>query len=205
MGYTVLYGGTFHPVHNGHVQMAAAAAEWPQADAVWVVPSFSPVHKSAPNAKQMAQHRLQMCKLGFADLPKVQICNIELSEPLSGYTYDTLQRLKELHPQKKFAFLMGTDMLFCLEKWYKAQELLQQMHFLVVLRAGDDAAQMQAAANALQAKYGARITLLPNRVQGVSSTQVRQCLALGQSTEHLLPQKVLEYIQKHNLYTIGEE
>ncbi len=205
MEYTVLYGGTFHPVHNGHTQMAAAVAEWPGTKEVWVVPSFTPVHKSLPDAAQTARHRLQMCKLGFEGIPKVQVCDIELTQPLSGYTYDTLQRLKELYPKKRFAFLMGTDMLFCFERWYKAAELLRQLPLLVVLRAGDDEAKMQLVAKELQAKYGANITLLPQRVQGVSSTQVRQCLALGQSAELLVPQKVLEYISKHGLYAIGEE
>ena len=204
MGYTVLYGGTFHPVHNGHVQMAAAAAEWPQADEVWVIPSFSPVHKAAPNAKQMAQHRLQMCKLGFADLPKVRICDIELAEPLSGYTYDTLQRLKTLYPQKKFAFLVGTDMLFCFERWYKAPQLLQQMHLLVVLRAGDSETQLQAVVSDLQSKYGAKITVLPQNVQGVSSTQVRERLQSGQNVADLVPLGVLQYMQQNGLYGLGE-
>lgn len=205
MKYTVLYGGTFHPVHNGHLQMAAAAAAWPHTQEVWVLPSFSPVHKSSPDAKQNAEHRLQMCRLAFADVPKTSVCDIELRASLSGYTYDTLQSLKALYPQRQFAFLMGTDMLFCFEKWYKASALLQQLVLLVVLRAGDSHLQMEQAADALRQKYGANVVLLPQRVQQVSSTQVRQCLANGQSTADLLPPSVQAYIFAHRLYKTGEE
>jgi nicotinate-nucleotide adenylyltransferase len=208
-----LLGGTFDPVHNGHLRLALDVEQL-GFDEVRLIPNAVPAHRSQPQA--CAEHRLNMLKLALADEPGLRLDPIELqhSDAIS-YSFDTLLHLKQaqadLAQPRVFTWVMGSDAFQGLHKWYCWEDFVNEVNLLVILRPGYpipakgpvyqwyQRTKVANFADLLSSKSGACYSA-DLRVLAISATEIRQLIAEGRSPRYLLPEGVLQYIRKHQLY-----
>ena len=158
-----IYGGTFNPIHRGH--LTAARADALGLDRLLLIPASVPPHKALPQGSADAADRLEMAALACAQLgPVAQALDIELHRTGPSYTVDTLRQLRMEHPEDELWLLMGTDMFLSLERWYHASDILSLAHIGAFDRAhpqpGEDLA---AQKRLLETKYGATVAIIANR------------------------------------------
>ena len=215
MRLQVGYGGTFDPVHNGHVAIACIVRDALAAD-VRLIPAADPPHKGEPHAD--AGHRARMLELAVAGEPGLVVDRRELRREGPSYTIDTLRGLRaELGDQVAIAWLIGSDSLAELHTWHRWRELFTYAHVLAVERAGSrvdavslggDAPQVQAEigprrrpADQLQASPAGGFALLPlPRPRPESSTELRRRLVAGEPWQDWVAPAVAAYIGRHRLY-----
>jgi nicotinate-nucleotide adenylyltransferase len=210
-----LLGGSFDPVHNGHVALGALFANLLKPDELRIIPAGNPWQKSALRASP--EQRVQMLELAFADagLPAT-MDRQEIERTTPTYTIDTLRNVRaQLGPDAAIVFLMGADQLQQLDTWRDWHHLFDLAHIGVAARPGyllTEAALPPAVATELQRRQGS-LEQLRNTSSGhaylaqtlavdISSTQVRAALQRGEHANSLIPRVVLDYIQQHNLYKI---
>ena len=192
-----LLGGTFNPVHEGHLSIAREALRLFALDAVWFIPCAVPPHKPAHNLAAN-EDRLAMLRLALAGEPRFDALPIEFDRPGKSYTVDTVRALQALHPGDGFVFIIGADTLPELHTWHQPLELLSLVRIVTLARPGfvPDAVALQ-----LPPPWPARLLadLRTGDPLDVSSRDVRAKIAAGQ-TLSLVPEPVQRYIQEHNLY-----
>lgn len=197
-----IYGGTYNPPHLGHFRAAAFAKATLQLDRVLMIPTNISPHKQLPDHSPTPQQRLELVRLGCTQFPGLEACDIELRREGASYTWQTVAQLKAEKPDAELFLLMGTDMLLSFHTWREPQRIWQDATLAVLYR-GDEGEipAIQAQKEALEAQ-GARVELVKNPVTDISSTEVRQMLVLGCSSE-FLPGAVEEYIRQHGFYGAG--
>jgi nicotinate-nucleotide adenylyltransferase len=216
-----LLGGTFDPVHKGHLSIACQAAEEAELDQVLFIPAADPPHKAAPGASYWHRVALLETALGRSSLSgsaqdRFAISLLEAELPFPSYTVDTLFELKKRLLNPSCYFIIGADSLLDLHRWYQYQKLLSLTNFIVLSRSGISLATMQAAIERLPGFFspdlsvsqpqrwlrsdGAEVLLLVNRLKGdISSTMIREELRQGRVTEDV-DRRVREYIALEGLY-----
>jgi len=211
----VLYGGTFDPVHYGHLAIARAARDRLQCP-VWLMPAADPPHRPVPGAS--AADRLRMLELAIQDEPGLCIDRRELDRPGPSYTVDTLRELRqEIGPQPALVLLLGADSFLSLPDWHDWQDLFNLTHLIVAGRCGSslDGALADVLAKAACGRWShtsdalmhtpaGRIMCLQQPLHPASATDIRQRLAHGARWAELLPSPVVRYIRKHGLYRSGQ-
>ena len=140
-----VFGGTFNPVHLGHLNCLKSVAEQAGLDKMIVMPDRIPPHKQAEDLAS-SEDRLNMCRLAFADIPCVEISDWELKQEGKSYSVITLRHLKEIYPHDKLFFIMGSDMLLSFEEWYQYKEILSLSALICAPPFGDKAMQRPLAA-----------------------------------------------------------
>ncbi len=198
MKKTVIFGGTFNPVHIGHEVMMKAAAEYENTKEIIIMPDNIPPHKQVGGDFAAAEHRLNMCRLAATGIKGAAVSDYETSKPGKSYTVDTLSELCLLYPEKSFAFVIGGDMLMSFDTWYRYGDILK-MCSLLVFRRTENGQEFDKKVEFLQA-LGAEITVLEVQVPKVSSTEIRRRMLEGASCDGLVSPKVLDYILQNNLY-----
>jgi nicotinate-nucleotide adenylyltransferase len=210
-----LLGGTFNPIHYGHLRMAQELAGALKLAEVRFIPSASPPHKAAPTAS--AQQRAEMVQLAIADNPLFILDTRELDRTGASYTIDTLIALRaELGSKTALCLMMGSDAFTKLDSWHRWHELLDFCHIILVQRPKQQSSakteklsdQMTAFLSAnytenmddLAEKSAGYIHMQAISAQDISATNIREKLAAGSSTKYLVPDNVLTYIQQHLLY-----
>ena len=192
-----LLGGTFNPVHEGHLSIAREALRLFALDAVWFIPCAVPPHKPAHDLAA-TEDRLAMLRLALAGEPRFDALPIEFDRPGKSYTVDTVRALQALHPGDGFVFIIGADTLPELHTWHQPLELLSLVRIVTLARPGfvPDAVALQ-----LPPPWPARLLadLRTGDPLDVSSRDVRAKIAAGQPVS-LVPEPVQRYIQEHNLY-----
>lgn len=193
-----LLGGTFDPVHNGHLALATQVAATSNLDAVWFVPAQrSPLKAHRPTGNR---HRLAMLALALQDHPRFTVSRVDLDRPAPSYTTDTVAAVRAQVGASASLFLIaGADILLDLPDWRDPARLLSLCRVLVAWRPGypqELPASLLAALPAAQS----RMTVLPITMQAVSSTLVRDRVAAGRSIHGLVPPAVAAYIREHRLY-----
>lgn len=215
MRLQVCYGGTFDPVHNGHLAIACAVRDALSAE-VRLIPAADPPHKGEPHAD--AAHRARMLDLAIAGEPGLRVDRRELLRDGPSYTVDTLRELRaELGGQVPIVWLIGSDSLAELHTWHRWRELFGYAHILAVERVGSriDADWLGRDASEVQAEVGPRwrppeqlqatpaggfaVLPLPRR-RPESSTGLRRRLVAGEPWRDWVPVAVAEYIDRHRLY-----
>lgn len=199
MAKTVIFGGTFNPVHLGHVKMAETVSARDEVEEILIIPLKQPVHKSVGNALASEEHRVKMCQLAFLDIPKVVISDIEIKSKEKNYSITTIRKLKEEFPNKEFAFLLGGDSLIEFNKWYQYLEILKEVELYVFGRGSCSKGEFDAALENLR-KDGGRITVIDKEIPNISSSEIRQNLKTNKSLKNIVSLKVAEYIIRHGLY-----
>lgn len=190
-------GGSFNPVHCGHLNMARAALDAGAVERVMFLPSGNPPHKREELADK--RDRLAMVRLALEGEDGMGVLTEEIERDGVIYTVDTLGILRQRLPDCRFHYLIGADTLRVLHTWRRAEDVIALCAFLIALRPGEDEAQTRALADAWRAR-GAQIALLPARRMDVSSTEIRRRLAGGESIDGLVPRQVERYIRAHGLY-----
>ncbi|MBD3320523.1 MAG: nicotinate (nicotinamide) nucleotide adenylyltransferase [Chitinivibrionales bacterium] len=189
--YGVL-GGSFDPVHNGHLAVAQSAFEHFALARVKMVPAGKPPHK-AESVKADAHHRLAMLTIATERFDFIDICAFELSYPGPSYTIDTLTYMKDKHPDSDIYFIIGSDNVTEIPGWYRYTEILAAAVLCVTLRPG-------SAMEIPPQLKDARIKTFPSPMMDISSSQIRENIARGISCETLLPENVKAYIDRNALY-----
>lgn len=193
-----VFGGTFNPVHTGHVRLCRQCMKSLQLDSMLVIPAKIPPHKNASGLAP-EKDRIAMLNRAFAGLP-VTVSDMECRLPGKSYTVRTLRLLKERRPNDDFYLLIGSDMLYTFEQWREYETILSLAHVVAGARQEDE----YLALCEKKASFGAladRITILRIDVTEVSSTEIRARLAAGERPdESQLPKEVLAYIMEKGLY-----
>lgn len=141
-----IYGGSFNPPHCGHAEAAYAVSERLKPDKMLIIPASIPPHKELAGGSPDPAERLELAKLAFADIPNAEVSDIEILREGKSYSADTLEQLMQLYPGAEFTFVMGSDMLFSFEEWYRFRFLLENMTLGVFCRSeGEDARIMEHA------------------------------------------------------------
>ncbi|HWR84065.1 MAG TPA: nicotinate-nucleotide adenylyltransferase [Candidatus Deferrimicrobium sp.] len=190
-----ILGGTFDPVHNGHLWLADEIRIATELDGVLLTPSQK--HPLKQNHCQASfAHRLAMLKLVATDHVGFLVSAIEQEMNLSGYTLDTVTALKRQYPHTRFYFIIGADILGELDRWHNLKALLNEVPMLVGTRPSFDLTQFEG-------DDAGRIEFIPTTPVDISSTDIRARIKGGidKGLEQMVPPKVREYIRKNGLYT----
>lgn len=194
-----IYGGTFSPVHNGHVAAAKAFMEQMWLDILYIIPTGVPPHKTM-KGDATAKDRLEMCRLAFEGMEGVIVSDLEIRREGKSYTVDTLRQLYD--PDGRLFLLMGTDMLLTLDKWREPEEIFRLCYPVYIRREEDgalDAAIMEKI-KTYQEKYGKVVRRIVAPAMEISSTDVRAAVAEGFPIEGAVPSSVAAYIRDRGLY-----
>lgn len=208
-----ILGGTFDPIHFGHLRMAEELREKLGLAQVRFIPAATPPHRASPMID--ARHRSEMVRLAIRGNPAFLLDARELERPGPSYTYDTLTELRaELGDSIPLCLLVGGDAFLGLDTWHRWQELLDLAHIVVAHRPGATPREdnMPAAirdawrrhgtqrAEDLHSSPSGRIFLQPITALDISASAIREALRQGRSTRYLLPESVCDYIHQHHLY-----
>lgn len=194
-----IYGGTFSPVHNGHVAAAKAFMEQMWLDILYVIPTGVTPHKDM-RGDATAADRLEMCRLAFEGIEGVIVSDLEMRREGKSYTVDTLRELYD--PDGRLFLLMGTDMLLTLDKWREPEEIFRLCYPVYIRREEDGAldAAIVEKIKTYQEKYGKVVRRIVAPAIEISSTDVRAAVAEGFPIEGAVPSSVAAYIRDRGLY-----
>ena len=195
MRKTAVFGGTFNPIHNGHLVLGKALAERLGLDRVLLIPTASPPHKQAPHLIA-AQHRLAMCQLAVEGKELFTVSDLEIRRGGKSYTVDTLRALHSKFPDDRFFLLTGADMFLTLQSWREFPEIARLAVLCGVPRNQADIVRLNEHAEVL-ARQGARCVTVNVKPPDVSSTQIRERIRTQKSIKGLVPDAVLEYIKEY--------
>lgn len=195
-----IMGGTFNPIHNGHLFLAEHAYEQAELDYVLFMPTMNPPHK--PEAEVIsAEHRINMVKLAIKSNPNFKLSDLELNRPGLTYTSDTLQILKEKEPETEFYFIVGADSLMMMTQWKDPMTVFALSTIVVGERKNYLPEQLIKQASFLEKTYNGKIILLDMPNIEISSEMIRERIANNKTIRYYVPDEVLSYIKLHNLYT----
>lgn len=197
----LLFGGSFNPIHNGHLAVARAAAEKIGATRTIFIPAAQPPHKAADVAA--GGHRLEMIRLAVAGAPGLEAGDVELRRPGKSYTILTVQEMLAENPDAEICWLIGADTALDLASWHRIEELADLCTFVTVARPGFDLRELDRLAGRLRSDQIDRIrrhTLTGTPLVDVSATEVRRRAARGESLAGLVPEPVERYIRGKGLY-----
>ena len=216
-----ILGGTFDPIHVGHLDAALAAKQALALNEVLIVPSRLTPHKS-PKEQVPWHHRFTMSEIATADIPDMRVSDVGLKMPSSSpsYTSLTLQQLSESgYSSQELFFIIGSDAFSEIEQWHNYPNLIEQSHFVVISRSGLSNVEVRKKIPSLSGRMrtisatkdqiadlnrttkSLSIWLIETKTRNVSSSDVRELLYKNQSTDGLLPAAVRSYISKHHLYS----
>ncbi len=194
-----IMGGTFNPIHNGHIALAQAAYEFCNLDEVWFMPSGVSYLKEQKKIASR-QHRFEMTKLAVQGIPYFNYSDMEICREGYTYTVDTLRSLREMHPDDDFYFIMGADSLFGLPKWREPEAIASMCTLVAVVRDDVDMQQLRSQKLWVEQNMDACVILAPFRKVDISSSDIREKLKNGESVADMIPEEVLRYIERHKLY-----
>ena len=194
-----IYGGSFSPVHNGHVAAAKAFMEQMWLDILYVIPTGVTPHKDM-KGNATAADRLEMCRLAFADMEGVIVSDLEMRREGKSYTVDTLRELYD--PEGRLFLLMGTDMLMTLDQWREPDEIFRLCYPVYIRRETDESLDQAIVEKitSYQEKYGKVVRRIVAPAIELSSTDIRAAVAEDFPIEGAVPPAVAAYIREHNLY-----
>ena len=179
-----IYGGSFSPPHRGHISAVRGFSETVKPDKLLIIPTYEPPHKVLADGVS-ALDRLARCRLAFTDIPHVEGSDLEILREGKSYTSDTLRALTA--PNRKLAFLIGTDMMLTLDAWHEPEVIFSLADLYCVRRESDaDMTLAIARKNEIyNEKFGKTVRILETPIQEVSSTEIRESLSRGDTPEYL--------------------
>lgn len=196
-----IFGGSFDPVHNGHIQLVQAFIKELSLDRALIVPAFVSPFKQE-NKAASPSHRLYMCRLAFESINKTEICDIELRRTGASYTYETLEELKKIYKNDKLFLITGADSFVSIHTWKNPEKIFENAVICGIPRADDDIEALKNQAEYLHT-LGAETEILDSYVMTVSSTQIRGLIKEHKSIKGLVPEEVENYILQNKLYQKG--
>lgn len=194
MKFIGIMGGTFDPIHLGHLVAAECARETASLDEVWFMPTYVSPHKSHSPLASAAQ-RLTMIKLAIEGNPYFHICDWEMKKGGVSYTLDTITSLRQQYPNIQWAWIIGSDMVAHLPQWHRIDELMVQIRFIGLRRPA-----CKWEPDNLPASWKARLMEGVMPQMDISSANIRRQLATGRSVRYVVPDRVRQYIARWGLY-----
>lgn len=195
-----IMGGTFDPIHIGHLILGENAYRQFHLSKVLFMPSGNPPHKTDRKGRASNEERVEMVKYAIASNSHFELSLAEMHEEGFNYTKETLQRLKEVHPDTDYYFIMGADSLFQFEEWKEPDQICSLCTIVVALRDHIEKEKLNCKIEELSGKYHASILKLDTPNIDISSRTIRQWLKTEKSIRYYVPDEVIAYIQKKNLY-----
>ena len=194
-----IYGGTFAPIHNGHVAAAKAFMEQMKLDYLFIIPTYLPPHKQI-DASDDPLYRLKMCELAFEGTDGVVISDVEIARGGKSYTYDTLKELER--PDTRLFLLCGTDMVLTFDKWYRYEDILKMCYPTYVRRENDPllTKRIIAKIGEYYEKHGVMFRRIITDPIELTSTEIRRAVRDGRDISGMVPARVAEFIQNNGLY-----
>lgn len=182
-----IYGGSFNPIHIGHTSLAQSLVHQGLVDEVWLLVSpLNPLKQNAKGDIASYTHRLRMARIATSGIEGVRVSDFEKRLPVPSYTVHTLEALSKAYPQHQFSLVIGADNWMSFDKWYKAEEIKERYPILVYRRPGYEANDVECVDTPLF---------------DISSTQIRNAISEGASTDGMISDRVREYIDSHHLYS----
>lgn len=195
-----IMGGTFDPIHMGHLILGEQSYEQLGLEKVLFLPAGNPPHKRNRAGRASDEQRVQMVQLAISDNPHFELCLAEMEESGYTYTYHTLEELKKQNPDTDYYFIIGADSLFAFDTWMEPMRICQACTLVVAVRDHASYAEIQQEIHRLSAVYGGTFTVLDTMNIDVSSHLVRQWMAEGKSLKYYVPDSVISYMKTHGIY-----
>ncbi|MBO5204086.1 MAG: nicotinate (nicotinamide) nucleotide adenylyltransferase [Clostridia bacterium] len=194
-----IYGGTFAPVHNGHLRAAKAFMEQMKLDYLFIIPAYLPPHKQIDSSDDPL-FRLRMCELAFGDMDGIVISDCEIARGGKSYTYDTLKELER--PNTRLFLLCGTDMVLTFDTWFRFEDIFKMCYPVYVRRENDPLIGNRIVAKITEyyQKYGVMFRKILTEPLELSSTDVRRAVKEGKDISGMVPEKVEKFIRENGLY-----
>lgn len=198
---TGIFGGTFNPVHTGHLVMAQDALERHELDHVIWMPCYTPPHKNHETLPSV-EHRMRMLEIALEEDYRMSVSDMEVKRGGTSFTIDTIQGLELERPNDDLYFIIGADTLFELHTWRKIDELIEKVQFITLARPGLELNDVQAGRLNLSEAQTERLKpgLTASHLVDISSTDIRLRVEEGLSIQYLVPREVELYIIEHHLY-----
>ncbi len=194
-------GGTFDPIHNGHLMLGQAALEAFDLDKVWYMPNGNPPHKDTALSGTDVQDRVEMVRLAISSCKKFRLETYEANRNDVSYSYGTMEYFKGIYPEDDFYFIIGADSLFMIDQWVHPERLFPTCTILAAYRDEINTREaMEEKIHELKEKYHARIRLLVTPLIRISSHELREDVRKGRSIAGWVPDSVNQYILDRQLY-----
>jgi nicotinate-nucleotide adenylyltransferase len=192
-----IFGGTFDPIHNGHIKLALTAYRELCLDKVIIIPAYIPPHKT--DKKISAEiHRVNMTKLAVKEYPFFEVSTLEIDRKGKSYTADTLTTLKEQY--ERLVFILGADSYMALDSWYHPEIIFDKAEIACAYRDGIDRKVLEEKADEYRAKYNGISHILGMPDTDISSSEIRAMLLENKDVKGLVPDIVIKYIKDNKLY-----
>lgn len=195
-----IMGGTFDPIHNGHLMLGEYAYKEFHLDQIWFMPNGNPPHKSSDTIESQTKNRVEMVRRAISGTEYFVLQLYEVENKAVHYSYKTMEYFKQIYPEHEFYFIIGADSLFSIEKWVHPEILLKDCVMLAAYRDEKGTEEMLAQIQYLNQKYHADIRLLNTPNVDISSSEIREKLKEGQSIQGIVPDSVYAYIEEKQLY-----
>lgn len=176
-----LFGGTFNPIHFGHLSLALSIQEACQLSEVWFIPNNSSPFKME-DKKASPQDRYEMTKLAIEPIPSFKVIDCEIKREAPSYTFDTIVQLQQAYPNQTFAFMLSDEVYQQFDRWHKSDEIKKRIQLLIGSRGGQEGK-------------------IKTPLLEISGTQIRDRIKKHLYCGHLVPGKVLDYISENQLYS----
>lgn len=196
MAFTAIFGGTFNPPHIGHYEMLSALEKSDMVEKILLMPDRIPPHKVCDFLAEETD-RIEMCRLMKEYFSKAELSLIEFERTGKSYSYDTVVLLQGKFPQIDFAFVCGGDMLMSFEKWYKYEELMKLVPFIVFGRSDVSQDRLEQKIDLLKA-MGMQIIPMEEKITAAASSLIRADI---ENSAELLPRKIYNYIKEKGIYS----
>ncbi len=187
-----IYGGSFNPIHKGHVRLASSLVSQKLVDEVWLMVSpLNPLKQGQDSSIAGYQHRVRMAELATQRVGGVSVSDFESHLPLPSYTVSTLEALRSAYPQHEFVLVIGADNWACFDRWYRSDEITAHHDVLVYRRPGCDVKDESLPP---------RVHIVDTPLYDISSTQLRQSFSQGITMHEWVDEQVARYIRQNKLY-----
>ena len=193
-----IFGGTFNPVHSGHIELVKHFASLAELDKVLLIPTKIPPHKVSSDLLS-GEVRLEMCSLAVSGEDKIEVSDIELHREGSSYTIDTLKAIEKLYQGAELYLIMGADMLMCLDSWREYRGIIDRCVICAAARNDSTVNQLRLKAKELEISDN-RVIISDEKIMTVSSSEIREKIKKGDSINGLVPDAVEKYIADNKLY-----
>ncbi|MDU1400102.1 MAG: nicotinate-nucleotide adenylyltransferase [Finegoldia magna] len=192
-----IMGGTFDPIHIGHLILAMEAINYKNLDEVWFIPTGNPNFKQDKNVTDK-QKRFEMVKIATQDNKKFNVCDYEINKNGVTYSWETMKYLRENYDYD-FYFIMGEDSLMSVETWENAEDFLKNTKILACIRRQEEMSKLDVKIDDLKSK-GYFTEKIPTSFIDISSTKIREKVQTNQDFRYFVPNQVFEYIVRNKLY-----
>lgn len=208
-----ILGGTFDPIHFGHLRSALELYQAHELAEVRLIPCYQPVHRKAPVASPL--HRLAMVRAAISDEKALTVDDCEIQRKSPSYTIDTLEELHQKMPHTPLCLIMGIDALLGFPSWHRWQDILKLAHLIIAHRPQYYLPQTGIVADLLKQRLTQHSSTLHESLSGsiilhpvtpleISATDIRKQITEGRSPRYLLPDAVYQYIKQHGVYSISQ-